>query len=350
MRGKRSAVVTLMLAVGFVLAAVVAGCGSSSSSSASQASSSTASAATSTSSAPIPLAYFAPIENGFVQAALTGAQQGAAATGGKVVQVFAANGSDTDQIKQIEDATSSGKYKGLIVYPLDPSIAKAVEAAAKAGLKVATVEASATPDVMTNTALPGTVISTTEALSYRAQGLVELTVQACAKFNTCNVAFMYGLLQNPSDVGVFNAFQAGLKSHPNIKIVATGQGEFASAPAEAAATNMFQAHPNINVFVTNDDDMTYGVQLAAERAGKAGIKLIGVGASVRGCALVKANKWFGTTNSIPRTAGEQAAKAVDQAISGTYTGPQAWDPLQEQHLPLVTTQANAATCPAQWSS
>jgi ribose transport system substrate-binding protein len=296
------------------------------------------------------LAYFAPIENGFVQAAANGAQQGAAATGGKIVQVFAANGSEADQIKQIQDATTSGKYKGLIVYMLDPGVAKAIEAAAKAGLKVATVESAATPNVMTNVALPGTVISTTEGLSHRVDGLVQLTVQACAKLNPCNVAYMYGLLQNPSDVGIFDAFKAGLKSHPNIKIVATGQGMFASAPAEPAATNMLQAHPDINVFVANSDDMTYGVQLAAERAGKTGIKLIGVGASVRGCGLVKDGKWFGTTNSVPRTAGEQAAKAVDQAVSGSYTGPKAWDPLQEQHLPLATTQANAATCPAQWSS
>ena len=343
MRAGRRTVVVPMLAVGLALAAVVV-------SSSSQTTPVAKAAVSSTAKAPIPLAYFAPIENGFVQAAYLGAQRGAAVSGGKVVQVFAANGSDATQISQIEDAVTSHKYKGLIVYMLDPSIAHAVEAAAKAGLKVATVESAATPNTLGNVALPGTVISTTEALSHRVQGLVQLTVAACAKRNPCNVAYMYGLLQNPSDVAIFNSFKAGLKKYSKIKIVATGQGMFASAPAEAAAANMLVAHPNIKVFVTNDDDMTYGVQLAAERAGDSGIKLIGVGASVRGCALVKSGKWFGTTNSVPRSAGYQGAEAVDQAVKGRYKGPRTWDPFTQLHLALVSTHANAKDCPKQWSS
>jgi ribose transport system substrate-binding protein len=300
---------------------------------------------------PVRIAYFAAVQNGFVQAVLAGAGAGAHKAGGRITSVFAANGSVTAQISQIEDATTSGKYDAFIIFMLDPAVGTAVFDAVKHGIKVATAESAATQNILNNIALRGTVISTTEALSHRVEGLAQLVISACRNVDPCKVGWLYGLQQNPSDVAIFDGMKSRLDSYRNIQIVATGQGFFATAPAQAAAQNILQAHPDINVFAADSDDMTYGIELAAQSAGKTGIKLIGVGASVRGCAAVKSGRWFGTTNSLPRTAGMQAALAVIEAVrTGKYRGQRAWDAFAEAHLPLVTTQANASKCPGQWSS
>lgn len=301
--------------------------------------------------APVRIAYFAPVQNGFVQAVLVGAGQAAHAYGGRITSVFAANGSVSSQINQIEDATTSGKYDAFVVYMLSPAVATAVIDAAKHGLKVATAESAATPNIMANIALRGTLISTTEALSHRVQGLAQLVTAACQSLNPCKVAWLYGIQQNPSDAAIFDGMKSLLDTHSNIQIVATGQGFFATAPAQAATQNILQAHPDINVLAANSDDMVYGAELAAQSAGKTGIKFIGVGASVRGCAAVKAGRWFGTTNSLPRTAGFQAAKAVIEAVqTGKYKGSRAYDAFVQKRIPLVTTRQNADKCPGQWST
>ena len=294
------------------------------------------------------VAFFAPVQNGFIQATLAGAKQ-AAADNGSQVTVFAANGSLTTQQSQIQDATTSGNYDAFVIFPLAPAIAPAVVQAIKAGIKVATVEAAITADPLRPGALPGQVISTAEPLSDRADGLAQMTVEACGTRDPCNVGFLYGIAQNPSDSAIFGAMKAELGKHPNIHIVATGEGKFAVQPAQAAAADMFQAHPDINVLASNSDDMARGARLAAQSAGLSKVDFIGVGASVTGCQMVKAGQLFGTTTSVPRTAGHQGALAVIKAVREGSSGlPQIWIPLAQMHLSVAITKGNAESCPAQW--
>jgi ribose transport system substrate-binding protein len=296
------------------------------------------------------IAFFLPIENGFSAAALDGSKQAAAANGGKVDAVYAANGSVTTQEQQIQDAVTSERFNALVIYPLSPAVASVVEQAARAGLKVATVEAAITPNPLLPGAVQGGVISTAEPLGDRADALAQMIIKACERRDPCNVAYLYGIVQNPSDGAVFDAMKAILARHPSIRIVATGQGEYAAAPAKAAAAYILEGHPGVNVFATNDDDMTLGVQEALQSAGLHGITLIGVGASVFGCQKVLSGQWFGTTNSAPRMAGYEGTLAVIRAVRSGKSGlPQNWEPLEELHMPVAVTAANAKACAAQWS-
>jgi ribose transport system substrate-binding protein len=297
------------------------------------------------------LAFFAPVPNGFIQAAQEGAEEGAEKAGGKVETTFAANGDLTLQTNQIQDAITSEKYDGLLIYPLAPQIAPAVEEAIKAGLKVGIVENSMAPkEILQNYEVPGMVISSVEPLQDRVDGLVEMTIEACEKQEPCEVAYLVGIQQNPSDVAILEAWEKGLKSQPNIEVVGTSQGMYEVDPARAAAQDLLSAHPGIDVFVTNADIMTEGAELAGEAAGDSEIQYIGVGASEKGCAAVQAGKWFGTTNSVPRDSGIAAGEAVTEAIvSGKEAPEPLYDPLAASGLPLSSTRATAKECPAQWS-
>lgn len=300
---------------------------------------------------PARLAFFAPVQNGFIQAAIEGAEAGAEEAGGSVETTFAADGDLTRQTNQIQDAIASQNFEGLLVYPLAPEVAPAVEQAIEAGLKVAVVENSMNPEnPLESFALPEQVISTTEPLADRVQGLVDMTVSACADLDPCNVAYIRGIQQNPTDVAIFDGYEEGLQRHPEIEIVGSGEGMYQVEPARSAAQDLLRANPEIDVFATNADIMTEGAALAAEAAGRDDIQYIGVGASETGCEAVQAGDWFGTTNSLPRDAGEVAARATVEAIRGGE-GPAdpLYNPLKESGLPLSSTEANADQCPAQWS-
>jgi ribose transport system substrate-binding protein len=296
------------------------------------------------------LAFFAPVPNGFIQAAEEGAEEGAENAGGKVETSFAANGNLTLQTNQIQDAISSKKYDGLLIYPLAPQIAPAVEEAIAAGLKVGIVENSMAPtEVLQNYEVPGMVISSVEPLADRVKGLDEMTVEACENKEPCEVAYLVGIQQNPIDVAILEGWEEGLKSDPNIEVVATSQGMYEVDPARSAAQDILSAHPGVDVFVTNADIMTEGAELAGEAAGDSEIQYIGVGASEKGCAAVQEGKWFGTTNSVPRDSGIAAGEAVAEAvISGKKAAEPLYDPLKASGLPLSSTKATASECPGQW--
>jgi ribose transport system substrate-binding protein len=296
------------------------------------------------------LAFFGAVPNGFIQAAQEGAEEGAEKAGGKVETSFAANGNLTLQTNQIQDAVASKKYDGLLIYPLAPQIAPAVEEAIAAGLKVGIVENSMAPtEVLQNYEVPGMVISSVEPLADRVKGLDEMTVEACENKEPCEVAYLLGIQQNPIDVAILEGWEEGLKSHPNIEVVATSQGMYEVDPARSAAQDILSAHPGVDVFVTNADIMTEGAALAGEAAGDSEIQYIGVGASEKGCAAVKEGKWFGTTNSVPRDSGIAAGEAVAEAvISGKKAPEPLYDPLKASGLPLSSTKATASECPGQW--
>jgi ribose transport system substrate-binding protein len=348
----------MVVICGIVLTIGVAACGSSGGSSSS---SESESSETTTAAAEVGgkeegsgkgarLAFFAPVPNGFIQAAQEGSEEGAEKVGGKVETVFAANGDLTLQTNQIQDAITSKKYDGLLIYPLAPQIAPAVEEAIKAGLKVGIVENSMAPkEVLQNYEVPGMVISSVEPLQDRVDGLVEMTVAACEKQEPCEVAYLLGIQQNPIDVAILQGWEEGLKGHSNIEVVATSQGMYEVDPARSAAQNILSAHSGLDVFVTNADIMTEGAQLAGEASGDSELQYIGVGASEKGCAAVQAGKWFGTTNSVPRDAGIAAGEAVAEAvISGKEAAEPVYDPLKASGLPLSSTKADASECPGQW--
>jgi ribose transport system substrate-binding protein len=296
------------------------------------------------------LAFFAPVPNGFIQAAEEGAEEGAEKAGGKVETSFAANGNLTLQTNQIQDAVASKKYDGLLIYPLAPQIAPAVEEAIAAGLKVGIVENSMAPtELLQNYEIPGMVISSVEPLADRVKGLDEMTVEACEGKEPCEVAYLMGIQQNPVDVAILKGWEEGLKGHSNIEVVATSQGMYEVDPARSAAQDILSAHSGLDVFVTNADIMTEGAELAGEAAGDSEIQYIGVGASEKGCAAVKEGKWLGTTNSVPHDSGMVAGEAVAEAvISGKKAAEPMYDPLKASGLPLSSTKATASECPGQW--
>ena len=141
---------------------------------------------------------------------------------------------------------------------------------------------------------------------------------ACAKLNPCNVVYEPGDNTLPAEVVRTGAFNAYLKKHPNIKVLAEQQGQYLAGPGRAAMQNMLEAHPDINVAASSGDQMTAGMAQAVKAAGDSGkVKLIGNGASVPGVAAVKAGQWYATVANVPYTEGYLAAEYAIEAAKGT---------------------------------
>jgi ribose transport system substrate-binding protein len=293
------------------------------------------------------LAYFVPLQNGFTQASLDGATEAAAERGARIETVFTANGDLALQINQIEDAITSGKFDGFLIHPYAPQVLTAIEEAIDAGIPVGIVEASLNAeDVLDVLAPPGAAITASESLSDRVEGLIELTTTACGT-DACEVGFIMGIGNNPLAIGVLNAYKAGLAEFENIQLVATGEGMYDTATARTAAADMLSANPGIRVLVTDDDSMTRGAELAAGDAGRDDLEFVSVGASTIGCEAVAAERWVGTTNSVPRTSGELAATGVLDMIEDPSKVDQVVSPLESTGLGVATLQG-ATDCPAQW--
>lgn len=327
--------------------AVIAGlaaCGGSESDAGSDGSSSTDAAAKGAK-----LAFFAPVQNGYIQAMVDGAKAAVAKRGGSIETVFAAGGDPAKQLEQIKTAQASKRYDGLVVVPLAPTVRPAIEAAIKAKVPIGVLGGTLGADPLKVEAVPGAAITAGQPGTSRVAGLAEAINKACGP-GPCEVAYILGLKTYPADNALLEAVKDALKPHPNVKLVAVGEGEYQAGPARTATTDILGANPGVKVIAANSDEMTRGAELAVQAAGKKDIKLIGVGASKAGCAAVEAGRWFATANDVPRSFGVVAADGVLDAIEDPKKVDNVVDPLEKSGLGPVFMSGTKETCPAEWSS
>jgi ribose transport system substrate-binding protein len=319
-----------------MMAAVIVGCGSSSSSSSASSSSTSAAAAsstTSTSSASaggsgtrMAIFYYNPSPYGV--ASLKGAQAEAAKLGIKL-DAFDANNDPQMQSTQIQDAITTGKYKAFWVWGLnDVALTPIINKALAAGIKVASADYTWGPLSAQNvlTADPKLVTTVGQSIGAESTNLIAAMNAACKKqvgSGHCNIAFLPGLANYPTDTVRENAMTAYYKGKPNYTFTILPPGMYDQATSEKVAQTYFTANKNVNVFATFGDQMAAGTVTALKLVGGytpgKNIAIIGYGGAKEAVAQVKDGTWYATLGLYPASESEIGIAALNDALSGKPT-------------------------------
>ena len=318
-----------------MMAAVIGGCGSSSSSSSSAASSSTPAAASSSSTstaaasssggsgARMAIFYYNPSPYGV--ASLKGAQAEAQKLGIKL-DAFDANNDPQMQSTQIQDAITTGKYKAFWVWGLnDVALTPIINKALAAGIKVAAADYTWGPLSTQNvlTANPHFVTTVGQSIGAESTNLIAAMNAACTKqvgSGHCNIAFLPGLANYPTDTVRENAMTAYYKGKSNYTFTILPPGMYDQAASQKVAQTYFTANKNVNVFATFGDQMAAGAVTALKLAGgytpSKNIAIIGYGGAKEAVDQVKAGTWDATLGLYPASESEVGIAALNDALNG----------------------------------
>ncbi len=321
-----------------MMAAVIGGCGSSSSSSSSAASSSTPAAASSSSTstaaasssggsgARMAIFYYNPSPYGV--ASLKGAQAEAQKLGIKL-DAFDANNDPQMQSTQIQDAITTGKYKAFWVWGLnDVALTPIINKALAAGIKVAAADYTWGPLSNQNvlTANPHFVTTVGQSIGAESTNLIAAMNAACTKqvgSGHCNIAFLPGLANYPTDTVRENAMTAYYKGKSNYTFTILPPGMYDQAASQKVAQTYFNANKNVNVFATFGDQMAAGTVTALKLVGGytpgKNIAIIGYGGAKEAVAQVQNGTWDATLGLYPASESEVGIAALNDALNGKPT-------------------------------
>ena len=261
----------------------------------------------------------ASAQNGYNQAVFQGVKDEAKKLGLTVdAQILDGQFSANTQLSQLQNATTSGGYDGVIVVPNDgPVLAAAFPLAQQ--IPVVTVLNPIGPDIeKMEPQVDGVVSTVAVAPSTAATKQAEQVVKYCEKIDPCKVGVVVGLLNSPLDVARSNAYKDVLSKHSNIKIVGTVEGSYDRDKSLSAVTNLLQGNKDINAILSNADQQTLGAQIALENAGISPSKvfLTGAGGTKDAVKAVRDGVWTSDYLNFPVSMGAAAMEQLSNAING----------------------------------
>jgi ribose transport system substrate-binding protein len=268
---------------------------------------------------PVNVAFFGfAAANGFAQATWAGVQE-AAAEMCATARFFDPNFDSATQVAQIQDAITSGEFQAFVIQSNDGnSVAPVVEEAVAEGIVVVgeftpigTDYDSIEPQVEGMTSYVGVSIVA------NGEGLAELGRMACedAGADPCRAVYLQGFRALPLDNARTEAVLAGLEA-AGIEVVASPEGGYTQATGLAAAQDVLQANPDINVMIGSSQAIL-GAEQAVRDAGLEGqVRLIGNGAPRQAVAAVKEGRWFAVWADAEKSAGKEAASVAIRAVRG----------------------------------
>jgi len=265
--------------------------------------------------------------------------------GGISITTFDANNDPVAQNTQMTDAITTGKYKGFWVWALN-GVAEApvIKQAEQKGIKVAVADYTLGDlnSQLTLTPTKGLVSTIGSNIGVQEQAFVKLLEEACtAKVGatgTCNIAFMPGLANYPTDTLRLNYMQGVFPANDHLMIMPPG--EYSQPVAQQVALTYFQAKPNIQVFGSFGDQMTAGALTAMQQDGLTPGKdllVTGSGGTNETVAGINAGTIFGTVALYPSTESYIGIKDLLTAIKGGKV-PTTVNVIDKNH-PLIITKA-----------
>ena len=229
-------------------------------------------------------------------------------------EIFDGEFNATKQYSQVEDVFTSGNFDALIIAPNDSvGIATAVEEATKAGLKVATTLFPIGPKLDTlEPQVPGLTATVASNPAIGAKIQAEAAAKACEGKDPCNVVIIIGQKIYPFDNLRYETFLATLGAYPNIKVVATVEGNYDPDQSMAGMQDVLQANPDIDVILSNADQHLVGAEIALEDAGidVPSLYISGGGAAAIAIDAIREGRWDVTLAYFPVSMGEYALQAV----------------------------------------
>jgi ribose transport system substrate-binding protein len=259
-------------------------------------------------------------QNGFNKAVYDGAVAQAKKLGNVEVTIFDGKFDSQTQFNQLQNVASQGKFDGIVLVPNDNvGIAAAIPAAAQAKIPVVTTLFPVGPNLTEmKPQVPGVVSTVALNAEADAKAQAEEVVKYCESRSPCQVAVLIGQLQFPFDNLRYKAYRSVLDQHSNIKVVATGQGNYDRDTSLKAMQNILQANPKLDAVLSNADQQTTGAQLALQSANVdlTKIYLTGVGGNAEAIKQVRAGNWASDQVNFPNSMGKAALEQVVNAVLG----------------------------------
>jgi ribose transport system substrate-binding protein len=225
------------------------------------------------------------------------------------------------QANDIDDLIAQ-KVKGIVIMPLDSTVAQGwVDKIAAAGIPVASVGSQigdpskrAIKDVY-----PKLVAVVTQDEIAAGNRAGELALTLLPKDRAAKIAVIEGQAGFSEVKQRSQGFLEALdKAGAKYQIVASQPGDWTAEKGEAACQNILSAHPDVDLFFNQADDMVVGCARAV-KAASSKAKLIGFGGSKLAIAAIKDGSVDGTVCYKPEELGKLAFQAVYEAASGKKT-------------------------------
>jgi ribose transport system substrate-binding protein len=250
------------------------------------------------------------------------------------------------QANDLDDLISE-RVNGIVLMPLDSIIARSwVDHATAAGIPVVAVGSQvgnpATRPLEDVYPRLTALVTQDEVAAGREAG--RLALELLPRDRIARIAIVQGAPGFPEVVQRQEGFTQALeRAHARFRIVAAQPGNWSADDADTVCQNILAAHPGVDLFFSEADDMAVGCAHAVRAAGSHA-KLIGIGGSRLAMVSLEAGRIDGTVCYEPRELG---ALAFD-ALYGEVTGRK---PLRAAFITYRTpgiTRANVAACPPQW--
>ncbi|MBF0817285.1 sugar ABC transporter substrate-binding protein [Microbacterium paludicola] len=258
-------------------------------------------------------------ENGYNQAFAEGIQKYADTLDADIdITVLNGGFNSDEQLAQLETAGTGDTYDGILLMPNDGvSIAAGFPLAN--GIPVVVGLNPVGPDISEMEPQVEGVISTiAQDPAVGATKQAEAAAEYCADIDPCKVALVVGQLNTALDVSREDAFKEVLGQYDNIQIVGTYEGLYDPDTSASAISNVLQAHPDLNVVLSNADQQTEGAQIALEDAGidPADVFLVGGGGTQTAIEKTREGIWGFEYINFPVSQGEKAMEQLWKHLQG----------------------------------
>ncbi|MGE3307238.1 MAG: sugar ABC transporter substrate-binding protein [Rhizobiaceae bacterium] len=267
------------------------------------------------------IAFFASAsQNGFNQAVWSGIQKKAKEIGGIEVSIYDGQFDPVVQYSQVEDVLAGGNFDGMILYAQDTvGIAGAAEQVIAKKVPLVAVMFPIGPDLGTlEPQIPGLTATVGHVPAIGATAQAESVAEFCKDKDPCRVVILLGFKVSPFDQIRLGAYEKVFANHPNIKVVATAEGQYSPDVTLTAMQDIMQANSEFEAVLSVADQQLIGVEIALKGAGidMQPLFLAGAGGSTYGVDAVRQGNWDNTLAYFPETMGYVALDTLVASIQG----------------------------------
>lgn len=284
--------------------------------------------------------------NAYDNAILAGTRDIADRSRSTVTPFYAGFDPDT-QLAQCRQVVASRRYDALVILAAsNTAIIPCVRLARQAGIPVAAADLVIGTDQTTvQPQVRGQVAASFTPASRFGDGISAIAPQVCAGLSACNILYLAGVESFPVDQYGIAAIEAAAAANPAIRLIQRREAFYDTALARELTNEALDQHPEINVVIASGDQMALGAEQAAQDHGTF-LRLVGAGAGASAITAVRAGRWFGTFNVLPRSEGEIATGLLIRALRNPlFFEPRGVDPVEAAELPAFWTEATLAAHP-----
>lgn len=272
---------------------------------------------------------------------------------GADTQTFDATLDPQKQLQQCQDAIATQRFQAFVIQSVSgPSMVPCARQAIDQGIKVVAVSNPIGPEIdSTAPQVPGVSGTILESPTTMGQTLAELTKEACANRNPCDVIYEFGPPDFSFAANTRKVFNDEVAKDPAINVVGEGSHMFQPDVARSLTRQLLTAHPGVDVITSDDDPSAASLLKVVQEMGLADqISVIGGAGAREGAQLVASGDMFGSSVLVPRTAGAKAAEIAILSARGKPPSKTQYNNAEDlSPIGPKLTKQNVSQFHAQWS-